>query len=350
MRGLVQIRRINNSCQWPVFSGQFDSFCSLLPLLPTIHWSLTTDHLFMNIETLKVFRDLVDTGSFSKTAELNYISQSAVSQQVKKLELVLKCRLFSRLANKILLTPCGARLYDTSKKIVLLYENTLVSIKQLSVSTDAEEIRISTIYSAGVYLLQEYIRKFMAVHPTTKVSVEYRQFSQIQGDIVSGRADFGIMACPYRKLQGITMLPIGEDEMVLLTSMSDKLARKRAVGVRELDGLDFIVFDKVFPSRKYVDDFFRKHSVKVRIKMELDNIETIKTAVSSGAGLSILPLSSVREDERDSKLHLARFTDTEVFRPLYLVYSKSRKLPASAKAFLEILQEKSRPAAPVPRE
>ena len=301
----------------------------------------------MNIETLKVFRDLVDTGSFSKTAELNYISQSAVSQQVKKLELVLRCRLFSRLANKILLTPCGSKFYETSKRIVLLYENSMVSIKQLAVSATTEEVKISTIYSAGVYLLQGYIRKFMADHPNTKISVEYRQFSQIQGDIVSGRTDFGIMACPYRKLQGITMLPIGEDEMVLLTSISDKLARKRSVGVREIDGLDFIVFDKVFPSRKYVDDFFKKHGVKVNIKMELDNIETIKTAVSSGAGLSILPLSALREEERDNKLHIARFTDAEVFRPLYLIYNKSRKLSVSAKAFLEILQENYKPAAPV---
>ena len=301
----------------------------------------------MNIETLKVFRDLVDTGSFSKTAELNYVSQSAVSQQIKKLELILKCRLFSRLSNKILLTPCGDKFYETSKRIVLIYENSMVSIKQLAVSKTTEEIKISTIYSAGFYLLQGYIRKFMIDYPSTKVSVEYRQFSQIQGDIVSGRADFGIMACPYRKLQGITMLHIGEDEMVLLTGMSDKLARKRSVGVREIDGLDFIVYEKVFPSRKYVDDFFKKHSVKVNIKMELDNIETIKTAVSSGAGLSILPLSALREEERDNKLHIARFTDAEVSRPLYLIYNKSRKFPSSAKAFLEILQKKTKPAAPV---
>jgi DNA-binding transcriptional LysR family regulator len=299
----------------------------------------------MNIETLKVFRDLVDTGSFSKTAELNYISQSAVSQQIKKLELVLKCKLFNRLANKITLTQCGGKFYDTSKKVVLFYENALVSIRQLSASKAAEEVKISTIYSAGVYRVQNYIGKFMADYPNTKVSVEYRQFSQIHGDIVSGRADLGIMACPYRKLPGITMLPIGEDEMVLLTGMADKLAQKRSVAVRDVNGLDFILFDKIFPSRKYVDDFFKKHGVKVNIKMELDNIETIKTAVSSGVGISILPLSAVREAERDNKLHVARFTDAAVSRPLYLIYNKSRKLTPSAKAFLEILLKNYKSAA-----
>lgn len=301
----------------------------------------------MNIETLKVFRDLVDTGSFSKTAELNYISQSAVSQQVKKLELVLRCRLFNRVANKIVLTSCGEKFYETSKKVVLLYENSLVCIKQLSASKAAEEIKISTIYSVGVYLLQSYIKKFMADYPNTKVSVEYRQFSQIHGDIVSGRADFGIMATPYRKLSGMTMLPIGEDEMVLLTGMGDKLAQKRSVDADEIAGREFIFFDKAVPSRKYVDAFLKEHGVKVNIKMELDNIDTIKTAVSSGVGLSILPLSAVREDERDNKLHVVRFTGAGVSRALYLMYNKSRKLPASAKAFLEIIHKNYKPAVPV---
>jgi DNA-binding transcriptional LysR family regulator len=132
--------------------------------------------------------------------------------------------------------------------------------------------------------------------------------------------------------------------MVLLTAMSDKLAQKRQVGVREVSGLDFVSFDKVFPSRKYVDDFFKKHGVKVNIKMELDNIETIKTAVSSGVGVAVLPLSAVRDSERDSKLHVARFTDAAVSRPLYLIYNRSRQLPGSAKAFLEILNRNQKPS------
>jgi DNA-binding transcriptional LysR family regulator len=300
----------------------------------------------MNIETLKVFRDLVDTGSFSKTAELNYISQSAVSQQVKKLELVFKGKLFLKAANKRELTPCGVKFYAAAKKIVLIFENSMVSMKQLSVSRTTEEIKISTIYSAGVYVLQNYIKKFMVDNPSTKMSVEYRQFAQIHGDILSGRADFGIMACPYRKLPGLTMLPIGDDEMVLLTGMCDKLAQRRSVAVNEVGGRDFILFDKAVPSRKYVDNFLRGHGVKVTVKMELDNVETIKTAVSSGVGLSILPLSVVRGDERDNKLHVVRFTDAAVFRPLYLLYNKSRKLSPSAKAFLDMFQKIYKPATP----
>ena len=290
----------------------------------------------MNIETLKVFRDLVDTGSFSKTAELNFISQSAVSQQIKTLDFVLKCRLLNRLTNKLVPTSCGEKLYEAAKKIILVYENAIVSTRQFSVPSPAEEVRISTIYSAGIYLLQGHIRKFMAAHHNIKVSVEYLQFQQIRSDILSGRADFGIIAGPCNKLQGLIFLPIGEDKMVLLTGMSDKLARKRAIAVREIEGLDFISFEKASPSRKCVDEFFRKHAVKVNMKMELDDIETIKTAVSSGAGLALLPLSAVREAERERELHIVRFNDAQPTRSLYLIYNRSRKMSASAKAFMDI--------------
>ena len=148
----------------------------------------------MNIETLKVFRDLSDTGSFSKTAELNYVSQSAVSQQIKKLERILKCKLYHRQGGKILLTPCGDKFYAASRKISLVYDGAIKSIRTLGLERPAGEIKISTIYSAGIYIIQNYIRQFLAQNPGTKISVEYRQFSQIYSDIASGRSDFGFMA------------------------------------------------------------------------------------------------------------------------------------------------------------
>lgn len=290
----------------------------------------------MNIETLKVFRDLSDTGSFSKTAELNYISQSAVSQQIKKLELVLKCKLYHRQAGKIALTPCGEKFYDAAKKVSGIYEAALRSIKALSKDSAGEEIRISTIYSAGIYVIQNYVKQFLAQNPGARVSVEYRQFSQIYSDLTSGRADFGFMACPYRKSQGLAMLPVARDEMALIAGSSSPLAGRKSVSVRDLESMDFIFFDRAFPSRRYIDTFLRRHGVKPRVKMELDNIETIKTAVASGAGVSLLPRTAIREEENGVTLHALKISDAEFLRPIYLVYSRNRRLSAAARGFLAI--------------
>jgi DNA-binding transcriptional LysR family regulator len=290
----------------------------------------------MNIETLKVFRDLSDTGSFSKTAELNYVSQSAVSQQIKKLERILKCKLYHRQAGKILLTPCGEKFYAASKKISGVYDGALKSIRSLGLERPAGEIKISTIYSAGIYIIQNYVRQFLSRNPGTKISVEYRQFSQIYTDVASGRSDFGFMACPYRKYPGLSMQPVARDEMVLIAGSASPLAGRKTVAVKELDGLEFIFFDRVFPSRRYIDAFLRRHGVKPRVKMELDNIETIKTAVASGAGVSILPRSAVREDENGISLHVLRIGDAQFLRPIYLIHNKARKISPAARNFMGI--------------
>ncbi len=292
----------------------------------------------MNIETLKVFRDLTDTGSFSKTAEMNYISQSAVSQQIKKLELVLRCRLYHRQAGKITLTPCGEKFYDAARKVSTVYDGALKSIRELSAPGRSDEIKISTIYSAGLYIIQNYIKQFLSQNPGSKVSVAYRQFSQIYSDVVSGKADFGFLACPYKRSAGLAMLPVAHDEMALIAGSSSPLAGRKSVSVRDLEDMDFIFFDKAFPSRRYIDSFLRRYGVRPRVKMELDNIETIKTAVASGAGVSLLPRTAIRDDENGISLHALKISDAEFLRPIYLVYRRSQKLSLSARRFMSIFE------------
>lgn len=290
----------------------------------------------MNIETLKVFRDLADTGSFSKTAELNYVSQSAVSQQVKKLELVLKCKLYHRQSGRIALTPCGEKFYDAARKVASVYDGALKTICALARDKRGDEIKISTIYSAGTYIIQNYIRKFLAHTPGARISVEYRQFSQIYSDVSSGKADFGFLACPYRKCAGLAMLPVAKDEMALIAGSGSPLAGRKSVSVRDLAEMDFIFFDRAFPSRRYIDAFLKRHGIKPRVKLELDNIETIKTAVASGAGVSLLPRTAIREDESGITLHALKISDAEFLRPIYLVHSRSRKLSEAARKFLSV--------------
>lgn len=295
----------------------------------------------MNIETLKVFRDLVDTGSFSKSAELNYVSQSAVSQQIKKLESVFKCNLFNRVKDKITLTPCGQKLYEAASKIVLLYDNTLTSIRQISYKKGTGEIKISTIHSAGIYLLQKYIRRFIEKNPLTKVSVEYRQFQQVYADVISGRSNIGIVACPYKKVKEVVLLPMCKEEMILVSSTKHKLANYKTVPLAYLNNLDFIFFDKFIPSRKYLDDIFKKYGINVNVKMELDDIETIKSVVQAGVGVSLLPLSAIREDEKNN-LHIARFSNLNIFRPLFIVLKKKKVLSDSVKLMVDILKDSSK--------
>ena len=125
--------------------------------------------------------------------------------------------------------------------------------------------------------------------------------------------------------------------MVVIAGPGSPLCSRKNVAIRDLNGLDYIFFDKAFPSRRYIDGFFRKHAIKGNIRMELDNVDTIKTMVASGAGVSILPESTVREGDNCGKLHVLKFSDAKISRPLYLLYRKNKKFSSPARLFMKML-------------
>jgi DNA-binding transcriptional LysR family regulator len=291
----------------------------------------------MNIETLKVFKDLIETGSFSKAAEINYVSQSAISQQIKKLEVIHKSKLLSRVSNKIHLTSSGETLYRAAKKILITYDDAIGSIKQSVIDEKPAKIKISTIYSVGTYVLQSYIRKFMKVSPLTEVNVEYKRFSQVYNDIALGRADFGILSC-HSPVNNKTLSAsyMCEEEMVLIAGLGSEFAKMKSINIHEMAGKDFVLFDKAFPSRKYIDGIFKKNKIKVNVKMEVDNIETIKTYVKSGLGFSIVPKSVIRKSEKDVDIHILKFLGIKMARTVSVIYNKNKKMSKANKEFLEI--------------
>src|SRR5512142_384753 len=151
----------------------------------------------MQIESLKVFCDLTETESFSKAAQINNVTQSAVSQQISSLERQFKSLLIERSKKKFRLTREGQVLYEYSKQIIQTFESLehkLQEIKEIVSGT----IRIATIYSIGLHDLPPYLKKFLKQYPTVNVHVEYRRANQVYEDILSNVVDLGLVAYPQK--------------------------------------------------------------------------------------------------------------------------------------------------------
>ena len=151
----------------------------------------------MHIETLKVFCDLAELRSFSKTAEKHLLSQSAVSQQLAQLELVHKSQFLDRKKRPLELTTAGQLFYDTCKDIIDRYEqlkNELNVLQKSSVS----RINVGAIYSIGMHTLPDYIKRFMVEYTDVNVHIEYLSSSQIYESVLSGEVDIGLVAVPKR--------------------------------------------------------------------------------------------------------------------------------------------------------
>jgi DNA-binding transcriptional LysR family regulator len=290
----------------------------------------------MQIESLKVFCDLVDSESFTKAAEINGVTQSAVSQQIGALERTFKSLLIERSKIRFRLTREGQVVYDYSKQILAHYRSLDHRIQELK-DIISGTIELATIYSIGLHDLPQYLKKFMQAYPTVHVHVEYRNASQVYEDVVGNVADLGLIAYPIKDPK-LEIIPLRKEPLVLICNPQHPFAREKSIMLKALDGQSFISFDPDTPTRKALDRILRQHRVEVKHTMEFDNVETVKRAVEIDTGISIVPQSTVKQEIDKKTLALVEITDGQFFRPTAAIYKRNRVLSPAIKQFLAILK------------
>lgn len=289
----------------------------------------------MQIENFKIFADLVETKSFSKSAKLNGITQSAVSQQARAMERHFKALLIDRSQKQFQLTREGQRVYDAAKEMLHTYEKLLSELQEMK-KVISGTIRISTIYSIGLHELPPFIKKFLHDFPSVNVRVEYRRSNLVYEDILHNSVDFGLVAFPVKQRQ-IEVLPFRNDHLVLITHPQHALAKRTDIEVKDLTGQKFIGFDPDIPTRKAVDAIFREHKLESEPVMEFDNIETVKRAVEIDHGIAIVPQATVAQEQKQGTLAVLQFKGKEFTRPLAILHRKGRVLTPAMKKFIETL-------------
>src|SRR3954454_9128466 len=241
----------------------------------------------MQIESLKVFCDLAVTESFTKAAQINNVTQSAVSQQISSLEKQFKSLLIERSKKKFRLTREGQVLYEYSKQMIQTYDSLHSRLQELK-DIISGTIRVATIYSIGLHDLPPYLKKFLKTYPTVNVHVEYRRANQVYEDVTGNVVDLGLVAYPTRDHK-LEIFPLRKDPLVLICHPQHPLAKNKTTKLKALTGQKFIGFEPDIPTRKAIDRILKDENVEVQNVMEFDNIETVKRAVEIEAGISIVP-------------------------------------------------------------
>src|SRR5580658_8793459 len=297
----------------------------------------------MQIESLKIFCDLAESESFTKAAQINKITQSAVSQQISALEKNFKSLLIERSKKRFRLTREGQVLYDYSKQIISTFESLHSKLQDLK-DIISGTIRVTTIYSIGLHDLPPYIKKFMKVYPTVNVHVEYRRSNQVYEDVLGNVVDFGLVAYPMKDPK-LEIVALRKDPLVLICHPQHPFAKQKNVKLKSLLGQKFVGFEPDIPTRKALDKILREFGITVNNVMEFDNIETVKRAVEIDAGISIVPLGTVQPEIAKQTLTAVPIEDGDFYRPLAAVYKKNKVLSPAMKQFLSLLKEPS-PARP----
>ena len=298
----------------------------------------------MHLETLKVFCDLAETKSFSKAAAANGITQSAVSQQVKALELKFHVSLVERNRKACALTPEGRTLLEASREILEAYKTLGDRLHRSSHAVEGR-LRVASIFSIGLHELPPRLNAFRALHPEADVSVDYRRSPDVYEAVVSGEVDIGLVAYPQVR-SGLKFEVFEEDELVVICHPNHRLAKFEAVPLSAMSGEKFIGFGPDMPTRKVIDRELRKHGVELRETIQFDNVEMVKRAVEIESGISLVPSNTVKAEVRAGTLMAIPLEGVRLARPLAIVCKAARARLLLFRAFLAALRGDARATEP----
>ncbi len=290
----------------------------------------------MQIESLKVFTDLAETESFTKAAQINEVTQSAVSQQIGALERHFKTALIERSRKRFRLTREGQVLYDYSKQIIQSFESLHNKVAEIK-NVVSGSVRVSTVYSIGLHELPVFVKRFLKAHPTVNVHVEYRRSNQVYDDVMGNTVDLGLVAYPVAD-QRLQLIHLKDDPLVLVCHPNHPMAALKSIKIKALAGQKFIAFDPDIPTRRAIDKVFKDHKIEVSTVMEFDNIETVKRAVEIDAGVAILPRNTIVQEVSKQTLAEVKIEDVNLFRPIAAIHKRTKVLSPAARQFINILK------------
>jgi DNA-binding transcriptional LysR family regulator len=293
----------------------------------------------MNLETLKLYCDIVRLQSFSKGAKANQVTQSAASQAIAQLEAELGVQLIDRSKRPFALSVEGQKYYYGVRELLTEYMKLENEIKGPGADAGGT-VRVAAIYSVGLYDLSGYTQRFMSANPQAKVRVEYLRPNKVYDAVVHEDADLGIMSYP-RADRAVTVVPWRFEKMVLVCHPSHKLASKSSISLKDFEGENFVGFDPDLPIRKAIDKVLKKQHSHVNIVMEFDNIETMKQAIELNAGVSILPEPNVRREMEAKRIAAIPLAIPDLVRPVGIIYRRNKPLTASVQKFIKLLKSET---------
>ena len=285
------------------------------------------------LRTLRIFCDLVETGSFTETAHRNYLTQSAISQHLKVLESKLGHRLLERHHHQAVITPSGTLVYDAAQEIIKRYAQLEATLRTTPTDTVAGTLRVGSIYTAGFYKLPGYIKRFLKRYPKVDVLLSYLKDFEVYQGLLEERLDIGVVDDP-RPHPHLTVTPFTKERIVLVVPPKHPWARKRQVSLGQLSGQPFVLMAHDGSTTK---DLLRQAHVRVKVVHLLDNIEIVKHAVEVGSGVALVPQIAVAEEAKVGRLKPLELVEGPIERTIGIVARKGAALSLPAKKFVQML-------------
>ena len=274
---------------------------------------------------------IVESGSFSRAAEILGYTQSGISQMISSLEDEMSLRLLNRSRSGVKLTPEGEALYPFIERSILQYQAMQEKAKEIR-GLEAGLIRIGTISSITCHWMPQLIRKFQLRYPNVQFLFHQGDYSSIPEWIRSGAVDFGFIAPEaVRDLQTIT---VKEGEMLAVLPEGHRLAGEEKIRLEELTAEPFILLEEGHFSEPL--NAFHSAGLEPDVKYRIHDDYAIMTMVEAGLGVSILAELVLR---RTCYRIVILPLEPKVMRTLAVGYKDRDSLPIASRYFIDFIME-----------
>jgi DNA-binding transcriptional LysR family regulator len=289
---------------------------------------------------LQVFHAVAKHLSFTRAADALFMTQPAVTFQIKQLEEQYSTRLFERRHGSISLTPAGELVLSYAERILALSDEMDIRLSEMT-----GEMRGPLLVGASTtiaeFMLPRVLGEFNALYPQVRARLIVANSESIENRVAEHTIDIGLIEAPA-KLGGLTSQSCCEDELRVICAPDYPLAEMKSVTPKALTEYEFISREPGSGTREITDAYFRSHHVapdSLKMQMELGSPEALKGVVSTGLGFAIVSRAVVEKELQLGEL-VSIPLKPPLTRSLYLVFPQDRFQSRLSATFIEFAKSK----------
>ncbi|NOX35094.1 MAG: LysR family transcriptional regulator [Deltaproteobacteria bacterium] len=291
----------------------------------------------INLNQLRAFFIAAKEKSITKAAESLYVTQPAVTMQIKSLEQDLEIKFFRKHGKNIELTVAGNVLFGYAEKIFEIVEEMEYVLKGYADSTHGA-LNIGTTRSFARYLMPGLLSRFQKRFPKVKIILKVGSSQEIADGVQDFIYDVGIICrLPYKAR--LKVIPYSREEFCLAVSAQHRFSKCEVISLKELQKEPIIIRENGSGSRYAILSLLSSHNVKPQVLLESASIEFIKEYVIKGQGISFLYKPEIRLEVAQGVLKPVPVKEGPIFVQTDTVFPRDVDPSPPAKAFLQLIEE-----------
>nr|YP_009495865.1 rubisco operon transcription regulator [Plagiogramma staurophorum]AWT38304.1 rubisco operon transcription regulator [Plagiogramma staurophorum] len=275
------------------------------------------------LQQLRILKAIATEKNFTKAAELISLSQPSLSKQIKTLEKNLNIVLVNRESNKISLTEHGEVFLQYSERILALCEESCRALIDLK-NGDRGNLRVGASQTTGTYLMPQVLALFAQNYPQIELKVQVNSTRLIAKSVINRDIDIAVVGgeIPNGLKRNLKVEYFVEDELNLIIAKSHPYAKKKKIKKDDLYHLNFITLNSNSTIQKFIDNILIQNYIEtkqLKIIMQLNSIEGIKTAVSLGLGAAFVSSSAIEKEIKLQTIEIIKIEDIKINRILSIL-------------------------------